>query len=118
MMLSSNQIHLRSDIVKIKSLLLILLHKVEHRYRHGDQIMIQLRGELKTKKPAKLKAIIIAQNNFMNSNKQITIITSGVRTSPIIKRPHDDNNDFADDHDMEDDDSAEFDSSVKRLKYN
>lgn len=54
----------------------------------------------------------------MNSNKQITIITSGVRTSPVIKRPHDDDNDFADDHDMEDDDTGEFDSSVKRLKFN
>lgn len=55
-----------------------------------------------------------------NSNKQITIITSGVRTSPIIKRPHDDDdNDFADDQDMEDDETVgEFDSSVKRLKFN
>ncbi|XP_037045585.1 forkhead box protein K1-like [Bradysia coprophila] len=51
-------------------------------------------------------------------NKQITIITSGVRTSPIIKRPHDDDNDFTDEQDMEDDDTGEFDSPVKRLKFN
>ncbi len=54
--------------------------------------------------------------NSINSNKQITIITSGVRTSPTIKRPHDDNDDYTDDHDMEED--GEFDSSVKRVKFN
>lgn len=54
----------------------------------------------------------------MNSNKQITIITSGVRTSPIIKRPHDDDNEFADDQDMEEDDTGEYDSPIKRLKFN
>lgn len=62
------------------------------------------------------------ESNFwipcISSNKQITIITSGVRTSPIIKRPHDDDNDFTDEQDMEDDDAGEFDSPVKRLKFN
>lgn len=54
----------------------------------------------------------------MNSNKQITIIKSGARKSPVVKRPHDDDNDFTDDHDAEDDDRGEFDSSGKRLKFN
>ncbi|KAJ6641929.1 Forkhead box protein K1 [Pseudolycoriella hygida] len=54
----------------------------------------------------------------VTTHKQITIITSGVRTPPIVKREHDDDNDFTDDHDIDDDDSGEFDSSVKRSKYN
>lgn len=54
----------------------------------------------------------------MTSSKQITIITTGVRTTPIIKRPNDDDNQFADDHDMEDEDGGEYDSPIKRLKFN
>lgn len=55
----------------------------------------------------------------MNRSKQITIITSGVRTSPIIKRPQEDDNDFVDEHDTDDDeDGSEYDSSAKRLKFN
>lgn len=41
-----------------------------------------------------------------------------MRTSPVIKRPQDDDNDFVDEHDTEDDDGGEFDSSAKRMKFN